>query len=100
MDEQRIKEIVNQSLAEEFELEPEAMKPEATLYEDLGLDSLDAVDMVIVLENAFGVKMRDEQALRDIRTLNDIYAYILLKSRENNGSSPHDAPGDNSDDAS
>ncbi len=82
MDEQSIKETVNKALAEEFELEPEAMTPEANLYEDLGLDSLDAVDMVIVLENAFGVKIRDEQTLRTIRTLNDIYEYIYQKKNQ------------------
>lgn len=82
MDEQSIKETVNKALAEEFELDAGAMLPEATLYEDLGLDSLDAVDMVIVLENAFGVKIRDEQTLRGIRTLQDIYDYIGQKARE------------------
>ena len=85
MDEQSIKETVNKALAEEFELEPEAMTPEANLYEDLGLDSLDAVDMVIVLENAFGVKIRDEQTLRTIRTLNDIYEYIYQKKEPGSG---------------
>ncbi len=84
MDEQSIKETVNKALAEEFELDAGAMQPEATLYEDLGLDSLDAVDMVIVLENTFGVKIRDEQTLRGIRTLQDIYDYIGQKARENN----------------
>jgi len=82
MDEQSIRETVNRALAEEFELDPGDMTPEATLYDDLGLDSLDAVDMVIVLENAFGVKIRDEQTLRSIRTLGDIYDYILQKARE------------------
>ena len=82
MDEQSIRQTVNQALAEEFELDPAAMTPEAGLYEDLGLDSLDAVDMVIVLENTFGVKIRDEQTLRGIRTLGDVYAYIAAKKRE------------------
>lgn len=48
-------------------------------YEDLELDSLDAVDMVIVLENAFGCKLRDEEAIRSIRTLDDLYKFILKK---------------------
>jgi len=73
---------VNAALAAEFELDPQALNPAAGIYEDLGLDSLDAVDMVIVLENAFGFKLRDEQALRAIRTLADLYAFIAAKQQE------------------
>ena len=72
---------VNTALAEEFELDAEAMQPEAHLFNDLGLDSLDAVDMVIVLEKAFGCKLRDEQAIREIRTLGDLYAFIEAKRK-------------------
>ncbi len=68
-------------LAEEFELDPLVMGPEATLYEDLGLDSLDAVDMVVVLEKTFGMKMTDEEALRSIRTMEDLFQFLIrLKS--------------------
>ncbi len=64
-------------LAEEFELELEQMKPEATLYDDLGLDSLDAVDMVVVLEKTFQIKMSDEKALRSIKTMNDLHQFLV-----------------------
>ncbi len=64
-------------LAEEFELDAAEMIPEATLYEDLGLDSLDAVDMVVVLEKEFGMKLTDEEALRSIRTIDDLYQFLL-----------------------
>lgn len=82
MTEQEIIDIVNNALAEEFELEAEDMQPEANIYEDLGLDSLDAVDMVIVLENAFSFKIREEQAIRGIRTLSDLYEFIVNKKKE------------------
>jgi acyl carrier protein len=82
MTENEIMSTVNAALAEEFELDPSGLTPEAGIYEDLGLDSLDAVDMVIVLENAFGFKLRDEQALRAIRTLKDLYAFIAAKQQE------------------
>lgn len=82
MTETEIVEIVDRSLAEEFELDADAMAPEASLYEDLGLDSLDTVDMVIVLQNAFGIKIRDEQAIREIRTLGDIHRFVVGKVRE------------------
>jgi len=70
-------------LAEEFELDPDEMGPEATLYEDLGLDSLDAVDMVVVLERTFKMKMTDQEALRSIRTMEDLFQFLIrLKSEE------------------
>ncbi|HEX73344.1 MAG TPA: acyl carrier protein, partial [Candidatus Hydrogenedentes bacterium] len=55
---QNIVEVVNSHLVEEFELEPESLHPDAHLVDDLGMDSLDLVDMVLVLQNAFGVKLR------------------------------------------
>lgn len=69
-------------LAEEFELDSAEMTPEATLYEDLGLDSLDAVDMVVVLEKEFGMKLTDEEALRSIRTIEDLYQFLLRLKQE------------------
>ena len=72
-------------LAEEFELDPQKMVPEATLYDDLGLDSLDAVDMVVVLEKTFGMKLTDEEALRAIRTVDDLLQFLLKLRAEQSG---------------
>ncbi len=74
--------LVNDSLIEEFELENSVMVSEAEIFADLGLDSLDIVDMVVVLEGALGIKIRDDEALREIRTLGDIHNFILQKKRE------------------
>lgn len=81
MTDQEIITLIDTSLAEEFELDPARMTPEANLYDDLGLDSLDTVDMVIVLERAFGMKIREEQEIRQIRTLGDIHRFILAKKQ-------------------
>jgi acyl carrier protein len=71
-------------LAEEFELDPAEMVPEATLYDDLGLDSLDAVDMVVVLEKTFKMKLTDEEALRSIRSIDDLLQFLIgLKNEQN-----------------
>jgi len=70
---------INMALAEEFELDAEVMLPEAHLFDDLELDSLDLVDMVIVLEQAFGFKIREEEEIRSIRTLGDIHAFVIRK---------------------
>lgn len=85
MSTEQIRDIANSALMEEFELEADVMRPEAHLFNDLGLDSLDAVDMVIVLEKAFGVKLRDEKAIREIRTLGDLYAFIESRQKELDG---------------
>jgi acyl carrier protein len=83
MTEQEVIELIDSSLAEEFELDRADMTPEANIYEDLGLDSLDTVDMVIVLEGAFGFRIREEEAIRSIRTLGDIHRFVVGKTTEN-----------------
>jgi acyl carrier protein len=83
MTEQDVIELIDSSLAEEFELDRAEMTPEANIYADLGLDSLDTVDMVIVLEGAFDFKIREEEAIRAIRTLGDIHRFVLAKVVEN-----------------
>lgn len=81
MTDQEIIEQINCSLAEEFELDLGEMTPETTLFEDMGLDSLDVVDLVIVLESAFGMKIREEEAIRNIRTLGDIHRFVISKKQ-------------------
>ena len=82
MTEQEVIETIDSSLAEEFELDRADMTAEANIYDDLGLDSLDTVDMVIVLEGAFDFKIREEEAIRSIRTLGDIHRFVLGKVAE------------------
>ena len=69
-------ETVTRAMIEEFELEPEQMVPEARIKDDLGLDSLDVVDMVIVLETAFDFKIQDKAPLKEIVTLADVVDFI------------------------
>ena len=74
--------LCNKTLAEEFELDLATLTPETNFYEDLDLDSLDAVDMIVALEQAFGRKLRDNDALRSIRTLGDLHVYLLRMAKE------------------
>jgi acyl carrier protein len=71
--------IVNESMVAEFELDPDMMKPESHLINDLEMDSLDFVDLVVVLQHAFDVKLRDDPNVREIQTLGDIYKLVLSK---------------------
>ncbi len=82
MTDKEIVDLIDSSIAGEFEIDPEKMTPEKTLFQDLELDSLDIVDLVIVLEKAFQFKIREEEAIRKIRTLGDIHSFVILKKRE------------------
>jgi acyl carrier protein len=74
--------IINDSMIKEFEFNPSSMTPDAHLVEDLGMDSLDFVDLVVVIQNAFGVKLRDEPKVRNIQTLGDLHKLVMDKKRE------------------
>lgn len=67
---------VNKVFEESFEIDSDALVPEANIFDDLGLDSLDIVDLVVALQQEFGVKIRDDKRVMDIRTLEDIYKFI------------------------
>lgn len=69
----------DEALIEEFELEAEDMKPESRLYEDLGLDSLDAVDMVVLFEQRFGIKIGKDSSIVAIKTLGELHDYVVGK---------------------
>ena len=55
--------------------EAEAVTMEATLTEDLGLDSIDAVELNIALEDALGTAISDE-SLKEMKTVGDIVSYL------------------------
>ena len=82
MDKQEIIDKINQVFAESFEIEKNELLPQANIFEDLGLDSLDVVDLVVALQQKFGIKIRADQRVRDIRTLEDIYKFVLILKNE------------------
>jgi acyl carrier protein len=68
-------EKVNEFLIDEFEIEESALVLDAHLINDLGIESLDFVDIVVIIEKEFGFKVKRED-ITEIRTLNDMYLYI------------------------
>ncbi len=76
MEKEEVIKIINNFLIEEFELNPEQIKPEAKLKDDLGLESLDFVDIAVVVEKEFKFKVKGEEMV-DVRTLDDLYNYIF-----------------------
>lgn len=75
MDYDSIVKKTNHFLVEEFEVEEDEIAPEKDLKETLDLDSLDYVDLVVVIEDNFGFKVNGED-FKEIVTFQDFYNYI------------------------
>ena len=68
----------NEFLVDEFEVDGSKITPQANLRETLELDSLDYIDLVVVIESNFGVKVKAEE-FGEIVTFKDFYDYINEK---------------------
>jgi acyl carrier protein len=75
MDKASIIERINGFLVEEFEVDPGKITPEANLRETLALDSLDYIDLVVVIESNFGFKVKPED-FQGIVTFQNFYDYV------------------------
>ncbi len=78
MNKEEIKSKVNEFLVEEFEVYVNKIQPEANLRETPDLDSLDYVDLVVVIESNFGFKVIGEDFI-NIHTFEDFYNYCYNK---------------------
>jgi len=79
-DDQEIARIVRDVLVTEFEVPVERIRPEAHLFSDLELDSLDGIDLIVALERRFGVKVEAESA-KSFRLVGDVCGFIA-KTRD------------------
>jgi len=68
----RISEILHQT----FEVDPAAIHPRAHLLDDLDLDSIDAIDLAVKLEEETGLDVSEEE-LREIRVVQDVVDLVL-----------------------
>ena len=75
---QEIVEKINGFLSEEFEVDIERITPEANLRQVLELDSLDYIDLVVVIENNFSFKVKPED-FTGIISFKDFYGYIVSR---------------------
>ena len=62
-------------IVEQLKVSPEEVTPEASFIEDLGADSLDLVELIMAMEEEFGLEISDEDAEK-IQTVQDAIQYI------------------------
>ncbi|MGD0583271.1 MAG: phosphopantetheine-binding protein [Bacteroidales bacterium] len=75
MDRETIVKTINNLLVKEFELDESAIVPNAHLKDDLGLESLDFVDIAVIVKKEYGITLKGTE-VSSIRTMNDLYDYI------------------------
>ena len=75
MERKLIEEKVRAFLIDDLEIEEENIFGEARLKDDMGIDSLDFVDIVVIVERNFGFKIKPEEMV-NVKTLNDFLDYI------------------------
>lgn len=81
MNNEEVIENIREVLAEEFEVEIDLIQPEAPLAETLELDSLDLVDMVVLIEKNFGFTLTTVD-FQEVKTFQDLYSLIIRKMSE------------------
>ena len=82
MEKKDLIEAINRTFVDNLEVEEELLKPEAGLFTDLGLDSLDMVDLMVGLQRKFKISLRQSEEMRKIVTLQDLYDFIEKKEAE------------------
>lgn len=78
MERSEIEEKVRNFLIEDLEIEEDCIFADAKLKDDMGIDSLDFVDIVVIVERDFGFKIKPEE-MKGVTTLNDFCNYIESK---------------------
>ena len=78
MTNEQIIDKIHEFLIEEFEVDADKLVPDANLKDTLGLDSLDYIDLVVVIESNFAFKVKPED-FTGISPLQDFYSYVISR---------------------
>jgi len=70
-----IEERVIKIICEQLDVDPKDVTPESSFVDDLGADSLDQVELIMAMEEEFGISISDEEAQK-ITTVKDAIAYV------------------------
>jgi acyl carrier protein len=76
MTESELIQTVNGIFVDSFEIPPERLTPNAEIFADLGLDSLDMVDLIAAIQKKFNTQVRPDERVMAIRTLQNLYDYL------------------------
>lgn len=76
-----IEEKVKAFMIDDLEIDEEKIYAEALLKEDIGIDSLDYVDIVVIVNKVFGFKIKPEE-MGDVKTFSDFCGYIERKMNQ------------------
>lgn len=78
MDKQTVIVTINNFLIEEFEADAAVMQPESNMHKALDLDSLDYVDLVVLIEENFGFKMTADD-FKEVQTFQQFYDFVAAR---------------------
>lgn len=78
MDKHTVIVTINNFLIEEFEADAAVMQPEANMHKALDLDSLDYVDLVVLIEENFGFKMTADD-FKEVQTFQQFYDFVAAR---------------------
>ena len=76
MQEDEITKRVSEYLIKQFDILPEKIRPEAQLFKDLGMDSIDALDWFAAMQSEIGLPIIEKE-LKMIRTVQDVIDYVV-----------------------
>jgi acyl carrier protein len=82
MDHSTAYKLIVEYLSQRFGVPVEKIQPDSKMFDDLGLDSIDALDMLALPDKQYRIKVNEEQARR-IRTVEDAVQYVLANLPEN-----------------
>ena len=75
MSAQAIEQYLYKILVEQFDVDPSKLSPEVNMFEDLGIDSIDAVDLLVYLKDFTGISIPPDK-FRSVRTLGDVVSVV------------------------
>ncbi|MFA6569507.1 MAG: phosphopantetheine-binding protein [Victivallales bacterium] len=75
---------INSTFIEQFEISEDKLTPDKQIFNDLGLDSLDIVDLMVGLQRRFGISLRENEEIRKVVTLGDVYEFFVRLEAQRN----------------
>lgn len=78
MTEELVRETLKEVLIDEFEVEEDEIKGSANFFKDLEMDSLDAIDLIVMMDKKLNIDLKAEDAQK-IRTIDEFVALIMTR---------------------